>query len=170
MGGGFCFFRSLVSKAVSFSRKEKERNTIFIVKKMQSPKTEEEEERGRKKWPCMKAAQLQEFRMQALVYRYIEAGLRVPHHLVVPIWNSLALSSSSTSSYLIHYNHHSSSRKYFEILGLCLVKLLKHVTGFLRFELQELQDSCTQLSLAISDSIRVYLLLLIVDSCFELQD
>ncbi|KAJ4904287.1 growth-regulating factor 9 [Raphanus sativus] len=47
--------------------------------------------------------------MQALVYRYIEAGLRVPHHLVVPIWNSLALSSSSTSSYLIHYNHHSSS-------------------------------------------------------------
>ncbi|KAL0739767.1 hypothetical protein Bca4012_081280 [Brassica carinata] len=78
---------------------------------MQSPKTEqEEEERGRKKWPCMKAAQLQEFRMQALVYRYIEAGVRVPHHLVVPIWNSLALSSSSsTSSYLIHPNHDSSA-------------------------------------------------------------
>ncbi|KAJ0259177.1 Growth-regulating factor 9 [Hirschfeldia incana] len=76
---------------------------------MQSPKKEEEEERGRKKWPCMRAAQLHEFRMQALVYRYIEAGVRVPHHLVVPIWNSLALSSSSTSSYLIHHNHDSSS-------------------------------------------------------------
>ncbi|XP_024010686.1 growth-regulating factor 9 isoform X2 [Eutrema salsugineum] len=69
---------------------------------------EEEEERRKKKWPWMKAAQLLEFQMQALVYRYIEAGLRVPHHLVVPIWNSLALSSSS-SSYLIHQNHHSSS-------------------------------------------------------------
>ncbi|CAH8386855.1 unnamed protein product [Eruca vesicaria subsp. sativa] len=76
---------------------------------MQSPKTEEEEEGWRKKkWPCMKATQLQEFKMQALVYRYIEAGLRVPHHLVVPIWKSLAHSSSS-SSYLIHHNHHSSS-------------------------------------------------------------
>ncbi|CAH2057865.1 unnamed protein product [Thlaspi arvense] len=56
----------------------------------------------------MKAAQLLEFQMQALVYRYIEAGIRVPHHLVVPIWNSLALSSSS-SNYLIHQHHHHSS-------------------------------------------------------------
>ncbi|EFH56440.1 At2g45480/F4L23.1 [Arabidopsis lyrata subsp. lyrata] len=74
--------------------------------KMQSPKMEQEEvevERMGKKWPWMKAAQLMEFRMQTLVYRYIEAGLRVPHHLVVPIWNSLALSSSS------NYNYHSSS-------------------------------------------------------------
>ncbi|CAD5321456.1 unnamed protein product [Arabidopsis thaliana] len=73
---------------------------------MQSPKMEQEEveeERMRNKWPWMKAAQLMEFRMQALVYRYIEAGLRVPHHLVMPIWNSLALSSSS------NYNYHSSS-------------------------------------------------------------
>ncbi|KAH0887463.1 hypothetical protein HID58_063559 [Brassica napus] len=77
--------------------------------KMQSPKTEEGDEWRRKKWPCMKAAQLQEFRMQALVYRYIEAGVRVPNHLVVPIWNSLALSSSSSSSYLIHHNYPSSS-------------------------------------------------------------
>lgn len=83
--------------------------------KMQSPKTEEEDEWRRKKWPCMKAAQLQEFRMQALVYRYIEAGVRVPNHLVVPIWNSLALSSSSSSGYLIHNNYPSSSSKYFEI-------------------------------------------------------
>ncbi|KAL1223617.1 Growth-regulating factor 9 [Cardamine amara subsp. amara] len=76
--------------------------------KMQSPKMEEEEEeeKRRKKWPWMKAAQLLEFQMQTLVYRYIEAGLRVPHHLVVPIWNSLALSSSSSSS---NYNYHSSS-------------------------------------------------------------
>lgn len=75
--------------------------------KMQSPKMEhdEEEERRRKKCPLMKAAQLMEFQMQALVYRYIEAGLRVPHQLVVPIWNSLALSSSSS------YNFHSSSCK-----------------------------------------------------------
>lgn len=76
---------------------------------------EEEEERRRKKWPRMKAAQLLEFQMQTLVYRYIEAGLRVPHHLVVPIWNSLALSSSSSSNYLIHHSYHSSSREYFDI-------------------------------------------------------
>lgn len=83
---------------------------VVVVMKMQSPKMEEEEvERRRKKWPWMKAAQLVEFQMQALVYRYIEAGLRVPHHLVVPIWKSVALSSSSSSI----YNHHSSSRKYF---------------------------------------------------------
>ncbi|XP_010518166.1 PREDICTED: growth-regulating factor 9-like isoform X2 [Camelina sativa] len=73
---------------------------------MQSPKMEQDEEleeRRRKKWPWMKAAQFVEFQMQTLVYRYIEAGLRVPHHLVVSIWNSLALSSSS------NYNSPSSS-------------------------------------------------------------
>ncbi|KFK37340.1 hypothetical protein AALP_AA4G243800 [Arabis alpina] len=77
----------------------------FVMKK---PKMEEEEEEVmvRKKWPCMKSAQLLEFQMQTLVYRYIEAGLRVPHHLVVPIWNSLVL---STSNYHIQHNHHSSS-------------------------------------------------------------
>lgn len=105
---------SLVSKAVSFflelnkaSLENKVLKPIFVMK-MQSPKMEQEEvevERMGKKWPWMKAAQLMEFRMQTLVYRYIEAGLRVPHHLVVPIWNSLALSSSS------NYNYHSSSRK-----------------------------------------------------------
>lgn len=94
---------------------EEERHSLQS-NKMQTPKTEEGGEWRRKKWPCMKAAQLQEFRMQALVYRYIEAGVRVPNHLVVPIWNSLALSSSSSSSsYLIHHNYHSSSSKYFEI-------------------------------------------------------
>ncbi|CAN8318660.1 unnamed protein product [Cochlearia groenlandica] len=74
---------------------------------MQSPSMEEKEEMKKRKSPWMKETQLVEFQMQALVYKYIEAGLRVPHHLLVPIWNSL-----------IHQNHHSSSRKYIEFLKM----------------------------------------------------
>lgn len=34
--------------------------------------------------------QLQELQLQALIYKYIEAGLPVPHHLLLPIWKSVA--------------------------------------------------------------------------------
>lgn len=34
--------------------------------------------------------QLQELQLQALIYKYIEAGLPVPYHLVLPIWQSFS--------------------------------------------------------------------------------
>ncbi|GMQ05150.1 hypothetical protein CsSME_00050286 [Camellia sinensis var. sinensis] len=34
--------------------------------------------------------QMQELEQQALIYNYIEAGLAVPPHLVLPIWKSFA--------------------------------------------------------------------------------
>jgi len=36
--------------------------------------------------------QLQELEHQALIYAYMEAGLSVPHHLLLPIWKSVATS------------------------------------------------------------------------------
>ncbi|XP_057977014.1 growth-regulating factor 10-like [Malania oleifera] len=42
--------------------------------------------------------QLQELEQQALIYKYMEAGLPVPCHLVYPIWKSLACSASASSS------------------------------------------------------------------------
>ncbi|XP_022772936.1 growth-regulating factor 10-like [Durio zibethinus] len=34
--------------------------------------------------------QLQELHLQSLIYKYMEAGLPVPHHLLLPIWKSVA--------------------------------------------------------------------------------
>jgi hypothetical protein len=34
--------------------------------------------------------QLQELQLQTLIYKYMEAGLPVPHHLLLPIWKSVA--------------------------------------------------------------------------------
>ncbi|XP_022737995.1 growth-regulating factor 10-like isoform X2 [Durio zibethinus] len=34
--------------------------------------------------------QLQELQLQSLIYKYIVAGLPVPHHLLLPIWKSVA--------------------------------------------------------------------------------
>ncbi|XP_038678797.1 growth-regulating factor 10-like [Tripterygium wilfordii] len=34
--------------------------------------------------------QWQELKLQSLIYNYIEAGSPVPHHLLVPIWKSVA--------------------------------------------------------------------------------
>ncbi|EOY24548.1 Growth-regulating factor 2 [Theobroma cacao] len=34
--------------------------------------------------------QLQELQLQSLIYKYMEAGLPVPHHLLLPIWKSFA--------------------------------------------------------------------------------
>ncbi|KAF5935517.1 hypothetical protein HYC85_026646 [Camellia sinensis] len=36
------------------------------------------------------SSRLQELEQQALIYNYIEAGLAVPPHLVLPIWKSFA--------------------------------------------------------------------------------
>ncbi|CAK9173127.1 unnamed protein product [Ilex paraguariensis] len=36
--------------------------------------------------------QLQELEHQALIFKYMEAGLPVPHHLIFPIWKSFARS------------------------------------------------------------------------------
>lgn len=36
--------------------------------------------------------QLQELRLQALIYKYMEAGLPVPYHLLFPLWKSVASS------------------------------------------------------------------------------
>ncbi|PKA54210.1 Growth-regulating factor 12 [Apostasia shenzhenica] len=51
--------------------------------------------------------QMQELEQQALIYKYMAAGLPVPLHLVLPIWKSVAASASSgrhcsprTSSFL----------------------------------------------------------------------
>ncbi|KAJ0105038.1 hypothetical protein Patl1_18598 [Pistacia atlantica] len=41
--------------------------------------------------------QLQELHLQSLIYKYLEAGLPVPYHLVIPIWKSVANSFSSLS-------------------------------------------------------------------------
>ncbi|KAL5817719.1 hypothetical protein ACOSQ3_026097 [Xanthoceras sorbifolium] len=38
--------------------------------------------------------QMQELELQSLIYKYMEAGLPVPSHLVVPIWKSVASSFS----------------------------------------------------------------------------
>ncbi|XWS38466.1 hypothetical protein CRYUN_Cryun19dG0133700 [Craigia yunnanensis] len=36
--------------------------------------------------------QLQELQLQSLIYKYMEAGLPVPHHLLLPIWKSVVSS------------------------------------------------------------------------------
>nr|XP_043613704.1 growth-regulating factor 12-like [Erigeron canadensis] len=42
--------------------------------------------------------QMEELKLQALIYKYIEAGLPVPSHLILPIWNSV-LASLAGSGY-----------------------------------------------------------------------
>ncbi|XP_044485498.1 growth-regulating factor 10-like [Mangifera indica] len=42
--------------------------------------------------------QHQELHLQSLIYKYLEAGLPVPYHLVIPIWKSVANSSISLSN------------------------------------------------------------------------
>ncbi|KAB1217133.1 Growth-regulating factor 12 [Morella rubra] len=41
--------------------------------------------------------QLQELRLQALIYKYMEAGLPVPYHLLFPLWKSVASSLGGLS-------------------------------------------------------------------------
>ncbi|KAD5508303.1 hypothetical protein R6Q59_031118 [Mikania micrantha] len=36
--------------------------------------------------------QMEELKLQALIYKYMEAGLPVPSHLILPIWNSVIAS------------------------------------------------------------------------------
>lgn len=47
--------------------------------------------------------QLQEFEHQALIYKYMAAGVAVPFHLVLPIWKSVASSSPNSSALCKHY-------------------------------------------------------------------
>ncbi|GAV79591.1 WRC domain-containing protein/QLQ domain-containing protein [Cephalotus follicularis] len=42
--------------------------------------------------------QLQELQLQSLIYRYMEAGVPVPYHLIAPIWKSFASSLSALNS------------------------------------------------------------------------
>ncbi|GLT78312.1 hypothetical protein SLA2020_498520 [Shorea laevis] len=56
---------------------------------------------GYRQTMCLKTCgftvlQLQELQLQALIYKYMEAGLPVPHHLVLPIWRSFASSLDSS--------------------------------------------------------------------------
>ncbi|XP_038902296.1 growth-regulating factor 9 [Benincasa hispida] len=44
----------------------------------------------RSREPILTAGQLQELEQQVLIYKYLAAGLRVPTHLLVPIWKSAA--------------------------------------------------------------------------------
>ena len=44
-------------------------------------------------FPQLTETQLHELRQQALIFKYIVAGFRVPLDLVVPIWHSVASSS-----------------------------------------------------------------------------
>ncbi|XP_034711535.1 growth-regulating factor 10-like [Vitis riparia] len=48
--------------------------------------------------------QLQELEHQALIYKYMEAGLPVPYHLVYPIWKSVACSLGGLTAGA--YQHH----------------------------------------------------------------
>lgn len=41
--------------------------------------------------------QMEELKLQALIYKYMEAGLPVPSHLILPIWNSVLASFSGNS-------------------------------------------------------------------------
>ncbi|XP_064934921.1 growth-regulating factor 12-like [Musa acuminata AAA Group] len=49
--------------------------------------------------PVFTFMQLQELEHQALIYKYMAAGLPVPVHLVLPIWKSVAASSFGHYSY-----------------------------------------------------------------------
>jgi QLQ len=53
--------------------------------------------------PAFTFMQLQELEHQALIYKYMCAGVPVPVHLVLPIWKSVAASSCGP--------HHYPSRK-----------------------------------------------------------
>lgn len=53
--------------------------------------------------------QLQELEHQALIYKYLEAGLPVPYHLVYPIWKSVACSLegvTAAAAAAAAYQHH----------------------------------------------------------------
>lgn len=47
--------------------------------------------------------QLHELQLQALIFKYIEAGLPVPYHLVLPIWQSFSTTLGSLNNGLLPY-------------------------------------------------------------------
>lgn len=44
--------------------------------------------------------QLQEFHLQSLIFKYMEAGFPVPTHLVTPIWKSISNSFGDPNGFL----------------------------------------------------------------------
>lgn len=47
--------------------------------------------------------QLQELQLHSLIYKYMEAGLPVPYHLVLPIWKSFASSHGILNGGMLTY-------------------------------------------------------------------
>lgn len=62
--------------------------------------------------------QLQELEHQALIYKYMEAGLPVPYHLVYPIWKSVACSLGGLTAGA--YQHHPGCKCLELLFGFCL--------------------------------------------------
>ncbi|KAH7664635.1 Growth-regulating factor protein [Dioscorea alata] len=58
--------------------------------------------------PAFTFLQWQELQHQALIYKYMAAGIPVPLHLVVPIWKSVAAASSSSSTSSSSSHHYPS--------------------------------------------------------------
>lgn len=58
--------------------------------------------------PAFTFLQWQELQHQALIYKYMAAGIPVPLHLVVPIWKSVAAAAASSSSSSSSSHHYPS--------------------------------------------------------------
>lgn len=70
--------------------------------------------RGSGRWHgCSKSSgftflQLRELEHQALIYNYIEAGIPVPFHLILPVWKSVASSFTGLNGEFPNTHGHSS--------------------------------------------------------------
>ncbi|KAJ9556091.1 hypothetical protein OSB04_010705 [Centaurea solstitialis] len=53
--------------------------------------------------------QMEELKFQALIYKYMEAGLPVPSHLILPIWNSVITSLSGSGCDRSLYDNYKNS-------------------------------------------------------------
>ncbi|XP_028095277.1 growth-regulating factor 10-like isoform X4 [Camellia sinensis] len=62
--------------------------------------------------------QLQELEQQALIYNYIEAGLAVPRHLVLPIWKSFAGYLSSVNGACLQQQYFANCKDNFKHNGM----------------------------------------------------
>ncbi|MFS7913960.1 putative transcription factor interactor and regulator C3H-WRC/GRF family [Helianthus anomalus] len=53
--------------------------------------------------------QMEELKLQALIYKYMEAGLPVPSHLILPIWNSVLASITGSGGDRSLYENYKST-------------------------------------------------------------
>ncbi|KAI3792520.1 hypothetical protein L2E82_06402 [Cichorium intybus] len=53
--------------------------------------------------------QMEELKLQALIYKYMEAGLPVPSHLLLPIWNSVLASFTGSGCDRSLYDNYKNS-------------------------------------------------------------